>query len=148
MTDWDHRFLGLALHVATWSKDPTTQVGAVLVGRDKRDVAIGYNGFPPGLADTVERLTNRPIKHAYTQHAERNVLDNAHFRAEGATLFATKFPCVECAKSIISKRVSRVVAPPADTDGVWAESSRLAAAMFDEAGVEVTVRGDMARVPT
>jgi deoxycytidylate deaminase len=109
----------------------------VLVGRDKRDVAIGYNGFPSGIRDDY-RLLDRIRKHQLTQHAERNVLDNAHFRAEGATLVATKFLCIECAKSIVSKRIARVVTKTADTEGVWAESSRLAAEMFDEAGVEVS----------
>ena len=136
---WDQRFMGLADMVAQWSKDPRTKVGAVAVGKDPRCVAFGYNGFPPGVLDLDERLTNRPVKYFFIQHAERNVLDNARFDLIGATLYCTMYPCAECAKSIISKGISRLVSPSAPTAEPWAESARYAAMMFEEAGVEVEV---------
>jgi deoxycytidylate deaminase len=45
---WDLRFLELAKLVASWSKDPSTQTGAVFVGRDNGIISVGYNGFPQG----------------------------------------------------------------------------------------------------
>jgi dCMP deaminase len=43
---WDLRFLTLAKTVSTWSKDPSTKVGAVIVDKNRRVVSLGYNGFP------------------------------------------------------------------------------------------------------
>ena len=131
--------MGLAFEVATWSKDPRTKVGAVVVGEDPRCVALGYNGFPPGVDDLEERLAHRGTKYFFIQHAERNVLDNARFDLTGATLYATMFPCAECAKSIISKGISRLVSPPPPTEEPWAESAKYAMIMFDEAGVQYEV---------
>jgi dCMP deaminase len=139
LTKWDRRYLALAAHVAGWSKDPTTKVGAVLVGRERGRVALGYNGFPPGVADDPERLADRATKHRLVQHAERNVLDNATFDACGSTLYATFFPCSECAKSVVSRGVSRVVAPPlpSNTREPWADDHRWAVLVLAEGGVAV-----------
>ena len=51
---WADKFIGLAQHVATWSKDPSTQVGAVLVDRRMRVIGMGYNGFPRGYEAKAE----------------------------------------------------------------------------------------------
>ncbi|HIF04044.1 MAG TPA: CMP deaminase, partial [Candidatus Poseidoniales archaeon] len=48
---WDRRFLALAEHIAGWSKDPSTQVGCVVVGVDREIRSTGFNGFPRGIAD-------------------------------------------------------------------------------------------------
>lgn len=138
---WLRRYLSLAYHVASWSRDPSSKVGAVLVGADRKQIAIGYNGFPPGIADTPDRLSseNRETKYALIQHAERNVLDNAAFATPGATLVVTMFPCRDCAKSVISKRISRVVCPPPLGREPWRTSSLWTAGMFLEAGVELIV---------
>ena len=50
LNKWDERFVRIAFEVATWSKDPGTKVGAVLVA-DRRIIASGYNGFPQGIED-------------------------------------------------------------------------------------------------
>ena len=134
---WDDRFLHLAQHVAGWSKDPSTQVGAVLVGRDKRQVALGYNGFPPGILDSNARLNHRESKLRYTIHAERNVLDNAAFPAAGSTLYTTHPPCCNCALSIVSKGISRVVSSPmsADFASRWAAEVFLSREILREARI-------------
>lgn len=133
---WDDKYMGLARHIATWSKDPRTQVGATLVGRPG-EVALGYNGFPRGVADLPERLCNRDLKHKFTQHAERNVLDNARFSCEGATLYVTMYPCSECAKSIVNKGIARVVCPPPSSESPWKEDARFSEIIFSEGGVRV-----------
>lgn len=140
MTDWVHRYFDLARHVQTWSKDPDTQVGAVLVGVDPRDIVVGYNGFPPGITDTPERLGNRTLKRKLAQHAERNVLDHARFDCQGATLATTMFPCVECAKSIISKGVVRLITPQPPkpiSEPSWRDDCLLSVELFNERGVNV-----------
>jgi len=138
----DDKMMDLAWFVAEWSKDPSTKVGSVIVGRDRRKIAVGYNGFPPGIADDI-RLEDREARYALTQHAERNVLDNATFDLHNATMYSTMYPCAECAKSIISKGIKRIVVPPAPqptgdaTDFrksiVWADQ------LLKEAGVEIVI---------
>lgn len=130
MTNWDLRFYALAEHIAKWSKDPRTKVGAVLVGRDKRDVALGYNGFPSALPDHPEFLGNSSLKYAFMLHAERNVLDNARFDTRGSCLYVTKFPCSECMKSIFSKEIRRVVSPLASGEK-WVEDAKLVFKMLE-----------------
>lgn len=109
MEKWDRRFLELADHVAQWSKDPSTKVGAVVVDHKNRVVSMGYNGFPRGIDDDDSRYSDRPTKHLYVAHAERNALDNAPLMVEGCTLYSPLLPCNECAKSIIQKGITRVV---------------------------------------
>jgi dCMP deaminase len=106
---WDRRFLDLALHVSTWSKDPSTKVGAVIVNEDNQVISLGYNGFPRGVADLQHRYDDRPTKYLFVAHAERNALDNAFTSTKGATLYTSLCPCNECAKSIIQKGIKRVV---------------------------------------
>jgi dCMP deaminase len=139
---WDQRYMALARHLADWSKDPTTKVGAVAVGFDPRRIALGYNGFPPGVEDAFDRYANRQTKNIYSQHAERNVLDNAGFDLTGGTLVTTVFPCVECAKSIASKGISRVVTPPPPAalpgEPGWRDLLQHSLVIFEECGIEVT----------
>lgn len=136
---WDRWFIGMMRYVATASKDPSTQCGAVIVGRDKRKIAVGFNGFPPGIADDA-RLNDRATKYALIQHAERNALDNATFDVTGATIYCT-VPCVECAKSILSRRIRRVVTTPHPKieAGRWTEQIPAALRMLAEAKVECVV---------
>ena len=110
---WDERFLRIAYEVATWSKDPGTRVGSVLV-QERRIIATGYNGFPAGISDTLERYSNRDTKLAFTVHAEVNAILNA--AKNGAetgmsTLYVTFPPCVRCATSIIQAGITRLVCP-------------------------------------
>lgn len=136
MTLWDDRYMALALHVAQWSKDPSTQVGAVVVGKDRRKIALGYNGLPPGIRDDG-RLLDKTTKYALIQHAERAVLDNAQFDLTGGTLVVTMHPCNECAKSIVSKGITKVICPQPAFREPWLESAKWAIALFKEAGVEL-----------
>lgn len=136
MADWNKRFLDLAEHVASWSKDPRTKVGAVVVDKKKRVVSLGYNGFPRGVLDFDERYDDRDVKHLFVAHAERNALDNAPLMVDGCTLYVSLLPCNECAKSIIQKGIIKVVTYIPDREGEkfgW-DTTKL---MFKEAGVEI-----------
>jgi len=134
MRNWYQRFMDLAAHIAQWSKDPSTKVGAVIVNERRIVVGMGYNGFPRGVQDTPERLNDRPVKYQFVVHAEENaVLNAAVFDLSGCTLFATKFPCNECAKVIIQRGISNIVAPAPDNG--WSDSQRVADTMFNEAGI-------------
>ncbi|NBX50428.1 CMP deaminase [bacterium] len=138
MTDWDQRFMDLAKHVAGWSKDPSTKVGAVIVNEKKQVLSMGYNGFPRGVNDDLQRYSDRPTKLKFVAHAERNALDNAYVDVDGATLYSTLYPCSECAKGIIQRGIKKVV-----TSREWYEhqskifSFDVSETMFKEANVEI-----------
>jgi len=135
MADWQTRMMHLAEHVAAWSKDPSTKVGAVVMEPGTHVVlGLGYNGFPRGVGDD-ERLHDRPSKYPRIVHAEVNAILNASRNVRGAILYATKFPCAECAKVIIQAGIAEVGAPA--IDGWWSESQEVAAEMFQEAQVLV-----------
>ena len=61
MKTWNQKFISLAKEVSTWSKDPSTTVGAVVIGPDHEVRMTGYNGFPRGVADTPARLADRDM---------------------------------------------------------------------------------------
>lgn len=111
---WHKRFYKLALHVAEWSKDPSTKVGACIVNQDRQIISVGFNGFPRGIFDFAKRYEDKETKYLFVSHAERNALDNAFTSVEGATLYTTLFPCNECAKGIIQKGIKTVVTPMPD----------------------------------
>ena len=74
---WDQHFLQLAIDHARMSKDPSTRVGAVIVGPDREIRSSGFNGFPRGIEDTAERLADREMKLRLIVHAEMNAVLNA-----------------------------------------------------------------------
>ena len=61
---WDSRFLELAKLVSTWSKDPSTKTGAVIVRPDRSVASIGFNGFPVKMSDHQELYDNREEKYS------------------------------------------------------------------------------------
>lgn len=134
LSKWDQRFLGLAEHVAQWSLDPSTKVGAVVVGRTNNLVAVGFNGLPPGLKDD-DRLEDRAWKLEHVVHAEMNALANCTF--EPVQLFVTHPCCHRCAVHILSHRTVRriVTLCPEGFMERWGESVERTRAVFTEAGV-------------
>lgn len=137
---WHARFLDLARHISFWSKDPSTQVGAVVVDRNKRVIGIGYNGFPRGVEDTKDRLDNRELKYKMVVHAETNAILNAVKSVEGATIYVTPLPtCSECAKLIIQSGIKTVVWKEPKEISRWKDSIELSMTMYQEAGVKVIV---------
>lgn len=137
MSNWDNRFFELANHVAGWSKDPSTKVGAVIVNNDRQVLGLGYNGFPRGVEDHKPRYEDRATKLLFVAHAERNALDNAA-DVRGATLYSTLYPCTECAKGIIQRGIKRVVTTrPFDEGKTQRFNFGVSEVMFNEAGVEV-----------
>ena len=140
LSKWDNRFIRIANEVASWSKDPGTKVGAVLV-LDRRIIATGYNGFPQGINDSFERYAEREVKLAYTVHAEVNaILNSAKNGAttNGSTLYVTFSPCVSCATSVVQAGVSTVVCPCVSTAPErWRDSFQLGQDLMKEANVEI-----------
>jgi dCMP deaminase len=134
-------YLDLAKSIASWSKDPSTQVGAVAVGKHGQILATGYNGFPRGIIDSEERLNTRELKYRYTVHGEMNCIYNAALNGtslDRSDMYVYGLPvCSECAKGIIQIGVKRVFACyPETISQKWAESGALTSEMFNETGVE------------
>ena len=137
--EWSERFLKVAHLVSTWSKDPRTQVGAILVDpKTKHIVSTGYNGFPSGIKDLEKRLYLRKVKYQYVIHAEANAILQARGRTDGMVMYCTMHPCNECAKLIIQSGIKNVVAPQPTRD-----SQEVAMNMLAEAGVFVWYTEDM-----
>jgi dCMP deaminase len=139
MRKWDTRFLGLAAYISSWSKDPSSQVGAVITDGN-RIISLGYNGFAAGVEDKPERLDNRDCKLNLTIHAEENAMIFAKRDLSGCTVYVTHPPCPRCASKLIQEEIGRVVyvTPTDDFLSRWADDIRLSAEMYCEAGVEVT----------
>ena len=137
---WHLRYLELAKHISTWSKDPSTKVSAIAVNAKGQILSTGYNGFCRGVADTVERYFDRETKYKYVVHAEMNCLYNASYTGTclaDSTLYVWGLPvCSECAKGIIQTGIKTIVMPNFEITGTWAESWKLSESMLTEAGVQ------------
>lgn len=132
---WDIRFLELAKLIGSWSKDPSTKVGAVIVDQNNRIISTGYNGFPKNVEDTQERLVDREQKYDIIVHAEANALIFAKTSLEGCTLYTWPFqPCSRCAGLIIQSGITRVVSV-VQSDDRWKKNFELARELFEESGI-------------
>jgi dCMP deaminase len=141
---WGNRYTCLAKEISTWSKDPSTQVGAVVIGNNGEVLSQGYNGFPRGIKDTAARLKDRERKYNLVVHAEMNAIYNAGLNGvslKGSTLYVYGLPvCNECAKVIIQVGIDKVIATrPADYNEKWDDSIKDAKALFKEAEVDYII---------
>jgi len=137
LTKWDNRFLELAKLIGSWSKDPSTQVGAVIVDDNKRIVSIGFNGFPKGVKDSKKKLLDREEKYAIIVHAEANALMFANTSVEGCTLYTWPFqPCSRCAGLIIQSGIKRVVSV-IHPQKRWEKNFTISRQLFKEANIPV-----------
>ena len=145
VSHWDSRFMRIAKEVQSWSKDPSTKCGCVLV-HDRRIISTGYNGLPASLSDSLDRYQNREFKLATIIHAEKNAIFNAAKNGastEGATAYVTWPPCSQCASALIQAGVSKVVCPDPKTGPErWVSNFLLANDLLYEAGVKVLYLGD------
>ena len=148
MTNWTHRYLELARQVSLWSKDPSSQLGAVAIGSDGQILSQGFNGFPRGIEDD-DRLFNREEKYDHIVHAEMNVIYNACLNGvslKGSTLYVFGLPvCHLCSLGIIQVGVKDVIMawPTDQTEKAlrWQESWSKTKSNFEEAKVAYAVYG-------
>jgi dCMP deaminase len=139
MSDWDARFLDMAALVATWSKDPSTKVGAIIT-RGKFVVSLGFNGHPAGIDDSDSRLHDREQKYRTIIHAEMNAILSAHQPLEDCTLYVVPFmPCSNCGAVIVQSGIKRVVTLENNNER-WQESFDITRTIFAEAGVDLIIR--------
>jgi dCMP deaminase len=156
---WDLHFLNEALLQAKMSKDPNTQVGAVIVGEDKELRSTGFNGFPRGITDTPGRLMDKPTKLNLMVHAEINAICNAArigTPLKGTALYLSVTdrggdvwggaPCIRCSVELIQAGIAEIVTWPfkADMESSWRASVEQAAAILGESGVRLRIMEQVA----
>jgi dCMP deaminase len=141
LSKWDQRFLAMCEVVASWSKDPNTKVGALIVEPISRAIiSTGYNGLPRGVTDAPERMTREHgIKLLWTEHAERNAVYNAArtgAKTCGATMYMPWFPCADCARAIVQAGIARLVCGRPDFKHErWGLSFQVAYSIIQEGGI-------------
>ncbi|MDQ4148926.1 MAG: dCMP deaminase family protein [Actinomycetota bacterium] len=122
-TDWDKYFLDLARQAASRSSCTQHQHGAVIVA-NRHIRSTGYNGTPSGYLNCDEGGCPRgrsgdPSDPCWGLHAEANAILYANpEQREGATIYVTAPPCLDCAKLISNSGLREVVAPHRDGDGL------------------------------
>lgn len=138
---WDKRFLELAQVVSTWSKDPSTQTGAVIVDSNNRVLSLGYNGFPQGVKDDPEKYENRELKYKMIVHCEQNaILFADRSSLKGATLYTYPFiSCSRCASIVAQSGITRCIAPILEDEGLlsrWGDELLITRNIYKEAGIK------------
>ena len=109
MNKFDEKYLAMAEVWAGNSYCRRRQVGALLV-KDRMIISDGYNGTPSGFENICE--DENGVTKPYVLHAEANAISKvAKYgnSSDGATLYVTASPCIECAKLIIQAGIRRVV---------------------------------------
>lgn len=146
---WDNHFLELAIHHARMSKDPSTRVGAIIIGQDREIISAGFNGFPRGIADTPERLNDRDTKLKLIVHGEMNAILAAAkngIRLNGCTLYLAATdntgaiwggpPCTRCTVELIQSGILEVVSHPfKSAPSRWLDDIMTSKKLLEEAGI-------------
>ena len=137
---WDLRFLDLAKLVSTWSKDPSTKTGAVIVSPDRRVVSVGFNGFPKNMLDLPENYSNREEKYSRIVHCEMNALLFAKESTAGCTLYT--WPLISCDRCFVHMAqagLTRFVAPKPSLEVIsrWGDAMDRVRKYVKETGLEL-----------
>jgi dCMP deaminase len=134
---WEEYFMTLALVASLKSKDPSTQVGAVIIDdKSRKLVSSGYNGFPRYIDDDRIPKT-RPEKYFYVVHAELNAILHAQRELTDCSLYATVFPCSDCMKTSVQTGIKRIVYLNELNGNDWQESRKATMKMAELAGIKV-----------
>lgn len=150
---WDERFMRLAHHIGTWSKERGRRFGSVIVGPDREVRSMGYNGIPRGVEDEVEERHSREggMKYFWAAHAEANAIFNAArvgVPVKGCVLYVPLFPCADCAKAIIQSGIAEVVTyAVTEYDPVFSTSFDVSRRMMEEAGVKLRTISKVMDIP-
>ena len=106
---WDDYFLKIAETVALKSKDPSSQMGCVIVDKNKRVVSVGFNGLIRGADESKMTLSERPMKYRFVIHSEMNALIYARQDLEGCTIYNRVATCDNCLKHCLQAGIKRFV---------------------------------------
>ena len=106
---WDEYFMDIAEEVSRRSKDPATQLGCVIVDKNRRPVSFGYNGMIQGADESKMTLLERPMKYYFAIHSEMNAVLFAHEDLTGYTIYNTVATCENCLKYCLQAGIKRFV---------------------------------------
>lgn len=134
---WLEHFIKQAELIAEMSKDPSTKVGCVIVDDMRRVIGSGFNGFPRGVEDSTDRLSEKSTKNILTVHAEANAILLAGSACRGQRLYCTRMSCSGCAKLIVQCGLAEVYCPPLPASSTWAEDAVWTELIFREADVRL-----------
>jgi dCMP deaminase len=142
MADWNKRYVDAAKFYASWSKDESNKVGAVIYNpKTKTILSSGFNGFPRGVNDNVEERKVRPLKYLFTIHAERNSIYNAArhgITLDGMGMALDWFPCSGCAGAIVQVGITEIICSAPDFNHErWGADFKIASEILNEAGVNI-----------
>jgi len=144
---WDQMYMNMCYEVADRSPDESTHSGCYIADQDNTPISFGYNGYPRGIEDTLERQ-QRPLKYQYFEHAERNAIYNAGRKGTsclGAKLYINWLPCTPCARGVIQSGISEIIVHAEgqmafkmsrNDDAVWDADHDEVLGIFEEAGVK------------
>jgi len=104
---WHEYYIQIATITAKKSKDPSSQVGCVIVDSNNRIVSTGFNGFVAGC-DEDQMTYDRPMKYNLIIHAEMNALMFANQSVKGCTVYVTHHPCDNCFKHLLQAGIQQV----------------------------------------
>jgi dCMP deaminase len=141
--NWHTYFLDLTDAIARRSKDPNTQVGAIIVGPAHEIRSTGYNSFPRHIRDDIPERLVRPEKYRWIEHAERNAIYNAArcgTPTEGCTLYCQIMPCMDCARAVVQTGIRNVIVSFTKHEAYkdtprWKEEFERVAVLFEEAEI-------------
>lgn len=140
--DYYKPFLVDAYRAATYSPDPSTQNGALLI-RDGKVIAAGINAFPAGVVDSLATRWERPEKYKWVEHAERNAIYSAARSGNptwGTAMVCGWAACSDCARAIVQSGVVLLVRHKDATlrsPDHWLEEIAVADVILQEGGVQV-----------
>lgn len=140
---WDEWFMRMVYLLSSKSKDPSSKIGAVLT-KENQIISTGYNGFPTGVSDDIDRYNERLTKYKYVVHAEHNtILAAAKFgiSTNQSILYTNQMPCNECTKAIIQAGIHQVVIHKQwpEINKNWKESEEITKIMCKESGVDIKI---------
>ena len=146
--NWTEYFINIANVVKLKSKDNSTKIGVVIVGKGNEIVSTGYNSFPRGIDDNVPERQERPEKYYWMAHAESNSIFNAArigVSTNGCTMYMScGIPCADCARAIINCGIAKIVVGGGDSakgPQFNDDMNSKVREMFREANVEVEYYG-------
>ncbi len=145
---WDNFFMSMAYMASMKSVDPSSRIGAVIVGHSNEVISLGYNGLPRGVYEDIPARDERPLKYSFYEHGERNAIYNAArigVSTLGARCYTMGTPCADCARAIIQSGIAEVIVDARWEDNPflgnnrqkWKDSAVISREMFLEAGVKI-----------
>ena len=141
MNKWHIKFINLAYEISQWSKDPSKKIGVVITDKDNRIISTGFNVFPKGLKDSIERLEDKEFKRAVTLHAEENAILYAKQDLTDCNLYIYGLPpCSHCAAMIIQSGIKNVyyrIPKNYEISEHWKDNLNLAKEILNEVNINL-----------